>query len=288
MLSFKDFQRTVADCWKKEIKGTPMYCLISKLKRLRLVLMKINREGKGDAFIKDAKKYKNMIEIQERIKEAPENTQLMDEEILARREYQQAHSDLIQFMRQKVKVDWLKNGDANTKLFHSSIRNRRIQNSIYSVWDMKGNWVDTQEGEGRKSVLTKVVQDGKVITAQQAEFLLENYTDKEVKVALFSIPDEKAPGPDGYSSTFFKQTWDITGKDLIEAVLSFLHTCKLLKELNTTTVTLVPKVKCPQNVSDYRPIACCNVVYKIATKLICSRLREVLPTIISENQSGFV
>lgn len=53
-------------------------------------------------------------------------------------------------------------------------------------------------------------------------------------------------------------------------------------------VTLIPKSKCPSNVSDFRPISCYNTVYKCITKVICGRLRNVLPDIIAENQSGFV
>ncbi|XP_062119324.1 uncharacterized protein LOC133833082 [Humulus lupulus] len=230
--SYTDFFEKVSMSWNEDVTGTPMYCLISKLKSLRGVLAKINKEGKGDVFVQDAEKYHKMMEIQERIKEAPGNTQLMNKEISCRIEYQQAHQNMIQFLKQKAKMEWLKHGDENTKVLHSCIRSRRIQNSLHSIWDMKA---------GRKSVLDKVVQSGKLVTAQQAAFLLQAYTKDEVKTALFSIPNENAPGPDG----------------------------------------------CPKKFSDYRPIACCNVVYKIATKLICSRLREILPSIISENQSGF-
>ncbi|XP_010678891.1 uncharacterized protein LOC104894367 [Beta vulgaris subsp. vulgaris] len=60
----------------------------------------------------------------------------------------------------------------------------------------------------------------------------------------------------------------------------------MLKDMNNTLITLVPKSKCPSNVSDYRPIACCNVVYKCITKVICNRMRTMLPDIIAENNQG--
>ncbi|XP_062112914.1 uncharacterized protein LOC133824069 [Humulus lupulus] len=146
--SYKDFHRKVAEIWNEDTIGTPMYYLVSKLKRLRVVLTKINREGTGDVFA-ESEKYKMMIAIEEKIKEDPGNIQLMDEEITIQEEYQQAHKDMIQFLKQKVKIAWLKEGDENTIVFHISIRSRCIQNSIYSIWDMKGNWIDNQEGVGQ-------------------------------------------------------------------------------------------------------------------------------------------
>lgn len=47
--------------------------------------------------------------------------------------------------------------------------------------------------------------------------------------AVFSIPDDKAPGPDEYSAQFFKRAWNTVGPLLIEAVREFFDTGKLLK-----------------------------------------------------------
>ena len=103
-----------------------------------------------------------------------------------------------------------------------------------------------------------------------------------------SIPNDKAPGLDGYNSYFFKQTWDVIGEDVSDVVLDFFKTGKLLKSINVTSITLIPKVKTPANVSDYRPIACCFVIYKCITKLLCEKLRMVLPHIVSDTQGAFV
>ena len=61
-----------------------------------------------------------------------------------------------------------------------------------------------------------------------------------------------------------------------------------MKEINVTTITLIPKVKCPSSVKEIRLISCCNVIYKIAFKVICAKLRHILPKIIAENHGGFV
>ncbi|XP_062094314.1 uncharacterized protein LOC133800371 [Humulus lupulus] len=140
----------------------------------------------------------------------------------------------------------------------------------------------------RKKVLAGVMNQGPKVTALQSELLLKNYTKEEVRKVFFEIPGNKAPGPDGYGSFFYQEKWDLIGDEVAEAIISFLKTGQLLKEINTTVITLIPKTKCPNTVKDYRPIACCNVIYKAATKLICSRLKTILPSIVAQNQGDDV
>lgn len=84
------------------------------------------------------------------------------------------------------------------------------------------------------------------------------------------------------------KAWEIIGNDIIHVVKDFFLNGKLLKETNNTLITLIPKVKCPNNVSEFRPITCCNVVYKCITKVICAKMRDILPVIIVENQGAFI
>ena len=113
-------------------------------------------------------------------------------------------------------------------------------------------------------------------------------SDKEIKEALFAINDNKASEPDGYTAKFYKKSWDIVGKDVCEAVKEFFIKGKMLGEVNATMITLVPKIATPMKVSEYRPIACCNVTYKIISKIITNRIKNALCKIISPSQSAFV
>ena len=58
--------------------------------------------------------------------------------------------------------------------------------------------------------------------------------------------------------------------------------------LSETRIVLIPKMAHPQNVTDFRPISCCNVIYKVISKLLCMRLKEVLPSLIDHSQGAFV
>lgn len=70
--------------------------------------------------------------------------------------------------------------------------------------------------------------------------------------------------------------------------MEFFRYGKILKVWNATILTLVPKKDHSEIVGDYRPIACCNTIYKIVSKILSNRLKKVLPEIISVNQSAFV
>lgn len=113
-------------------------------------------------------------------------------------------------------------------------------------------------------------------------------SNEKVKNAMFSIGENKAPGLDGYTLAFFKASWHIIGSDVTTAIQEFFVKGKLLHELNNTIISLIPKVPTPIKITDYRPISCCNVLYKCISKILSDRLKAGLMDIVSLNQSAFV
>ena len=130
--------------------------------------------------------------------------------------------------------------------------------------------------------------DGLSWSPQHLDKLNSMITHEEIKKAMFSMNDSKAPGPGGFSSLFFKEAWSIVGCDVIEAVVSFFNSGCLLREINCTIIALVPKVPNPGSMHDYRPISCCNTIYKCISKIIAARIKQCIPEIISPSQSAFV
>ncbi|XP_048492968.1 uncharacterized protein LOC125493552 [Beta vulgaris subsp. vulgaris] len=133
-----------------------------------------------------------------------------------------------------------------------------------------------------------IIQEGNVVNREQQEALCAEFTNEDIKATLWSNEDNKAPRPDGYNSCFYKKAWPCIGPEVCNVVKNFVHTGKLLKQVNATNLCLIPKIDQPIDVTHFRPIACCNVLYKIISKLLCNRLSLVLPSIIDEVQSAIV
>uniref|UniRef100_A0A0A9CAR7 Reverse transcriptase domain-containing protein n=1 Tax=Arundo donax TaxID=35708 RepID=A0A0A9CAR7_ARUDO len=98
----------------------------------------------------------------------------------------------------------------------------------------------------------------------------------------------KSPGPDGFTAGFFQRHWELLGPCVTRAVLNFLNGGVLPVDINKTILVLIPKVKSPQELKQFRPISLCNVIYKLCSKVIANRLKVFLDEIISEEQSAFV
>jgi hypothetical protein len=126
------------------------------------------------------------------------------------------------------------------------------------------------------------------ISTDQAALLEKEITADEIKDALFNMKNNKAPGPDGFPVEFFKSAWSIVGQDFIAAIKDFFESSKLLMEVNATILSFLPKKVNPSTMGDFRPIACCNVVYKCITKILANRMLIFLSELISMNQYAFI
>lgn len=87
---------------------------------------------------------------------------------------------------------------------------------------------------------------------------------------------------------FFTAAWSIVGNDVTNAILHFFDSLQLPRIINATALALIPKCAGASKITDYRSISCCTTIYKCISKLLTMRLKQVLPTIISHNQSAFV
>lgn len=190
-------------------------------------------------------------------------------------------------------------------MFHSFMKARRNENRIFSIREYAGQTINNIDGiarafvefytallgtkkENREHVCSSLVRAGPTVNEEYRVMLEADFKNADIKQALWSINGEKAPGPDGYGSNIFKDCWSTVGKDVTEGVLEFFASGKILKALNSTIITVIPKNKHVDTVGDYRPTACCNTVYKVISKVLCNMLKLILPWIISENQSAFV
>ncbi|XP_011101240.1 uncharacterized protein LOC105179344 [Sesamum indicum] len=129
---------------------------------------------------------------------------------------------------------------------------------------------------------------GPKLSSELTEELCREVTTQEVKETIFNINDYNASGPDGYSSCFFKKAWNVVGDQVCRAVLDFFKSGRMLRQLNHTIIALVPKSEHSTYIADYRPISCCNVIYKAITKIISDRLAPALQHLIDRCQAAFI
>jgi len=113
------------------------------------------------------------------------------------------------------------------------------------------------------------------VTAEMNGDLMKEYTEEEIKQALDSMGDLKAPGPEGMTALFYKKIWGMVGKDVVREVTALLNGVVMPEGWNDTVVVLIPKVRNPEKLKDLRPISLCNVVYKIASKVLSNRLKKI-------------
>ncbi|KAG8363667.1 hypothetical protein BUALT_Bualt19G0046300 [Buddleja alternifolia] len=260
---------TILEAWSSFVRGSPSFSLHSKIKTTRFALRRWNRSKFGHCQ-RNISLLQNLISSIQSREPTIENRHMEDalvgdlNELLMREEI---------MWRQRAKQKWLKDGDANTRFFHLSTIIHRRYNTIHSLKNSSGSfvhsWFDigtlfhsyfkdlfTSSNPSYPLDLENIIPC--IVSDEDNRGLLSIPTPCEIKKTVFSMAANKTPGPDGMSPLFYKTYWDIVGIDVVKAVTHFFETGHLLKAMNHTFITLIPKSDKANKVEQFRPISLCN------------------------------
>lgn len=204
------------------------------------------------------------------------------------------------FYQQKDKCTFLVQSYKSTKYFHNLVKRNGKKNCIVSVTRLDDSHTTSMEEVSNcfveyfkelfgsptasETLDSGILALGPKLNTEAKSQISPQITNDEIKAAMFSIGDDKVPGPDGFSSKFFKKAWPVLGTLVCEATKEFFRNSNLLMQVNHTSIALIPKSSNAQKVSDYRPIACCNITYKVITKILVARIAPFLEDLIDDAQ----
>ncbi|XP_022030846.1 uncharacterized protein LOC110931776 [Helianthus annuus] len=295
------FKECVKAEWSKNMVGIPMLSVVKKLRNLKHPLRSLlHKQGNLHVKVNDLRA--RLDDVHKLIDQNPFDADLRAKESQIIKDLQSAAYDEELFVKQKAKLDWLSAGDGNTTYFHNFVKSRNARSKIHSINDVDGNHFEGPDVECaivdhymKFLGIESAVEDMNIeelfsntVNPVDANHMIRPVTREEIKAAMFSIGDNKAPGPDGFTSVFFKKTWDIVGEEVSDAIMQFFDNGKLLQQVNHTIIALVPKVPTPSSVLDYRPISCCNVILKCISKILADRIKGSLGGLVNINQSAFI
>lgn len=162
---------------------------------------------------------------------------------------------------------------------------RDYYNNLYNLKD------DTTNHQPSPEMIQKFLDSISLpkLNLDQLQYINAPISMSELNKTILSLPNNKSPGPDGFSAEYYRTFHSILGPHLINIYATAISTSSFPPEMLTATIVTLPKpgksLDTPQN---FRPISLLNVDLKIYAKIIANRLAQFLPTLVKHDQVGFI
>ncbi|KAL2224534.1 UNVERIFIED_CONTAM: hypothetical protein Sindi_3021100 [Sesamum indicum] len=271
-----EFIPSVQNIWQHTIIGVPMFAVTRKLKALKSVFSE-QRRKKGDLTLNVHLAKGFLDEAQQLVSVDRQNEALLQLEHCCRLVYAKARRVVRRILQ--INDDYGTSHTEPGEIINEFVR--YYQNLL---------------GGNRRQIMMDIgflrPWARHILSNEEASHLISAFTPDDVKQAVFDIAEDKAPGPDGYSSGFFKAAWPVVGQEVTKADRAPRpdgYSSGFYKNAWPVVGQEITKaVHSRTSVADFRPISCCNVLYKIIAKLIVQKLSVILDKIISPCQAAFV
>ncbi|KAJ4769324.1 RNA-directed DNA polymerase (reverse transcriptase)-related family protein [Rhynchospora pubera] len=200
---------------------------------------------------------------------------------------------------QRARIQWLKNGDRNTRYFHATASAKLRKKHISSLI------VDGETLVNPSHILQAFTDFYKnllgksdpvfpcslhLLYGHQPTILQlgDQFTSQEVHHAVMKLANNKASGPDGLPNEFVREKWSVVGQDIMRIFDDLFSLSLNLKDFNRAHIILLPKSQNATSLSSFRPISVINYIPKLIAKVLANRLGKHIDEMISPSQTGFI
>eukprot|EP00253_Pinus_taeda_P015128 PITA_15128 len=272
---------TMVEKWRLEPldeEGSKMFNLQKKLKNIKLKLKDWNKTVFGNIFQEKAIIEQKLEQIHKDGVAGCRDEETCEQEKELTQQWHNRCKQEESLWKQKSRILLLKEGEQNTKFFHRLAMDYRSANKILELKNSEGEILRNH------NEISALLSDHFGRIAQEPGINREASIQEITNAIPNSITEE--------------QNWALRktitmeeveeAQDIWEIVEDSRRSKTILKSLNSTFIALVPKVEEANTPEKFRPIALCNVIYKIISKVIANRLKVILSGIISQEQSGYV
>nr|GEV09953.1 hypothetical protein [Tanacetum cinerariifolium] len=236
LTSHEKFLDMVKAEWDHYISGFHMHRVVKKLKNLKKPFRKLLYK-KGDLQANVTRLRNDPNAVQTSLDTDPFNVALREKEATCIVEFNNAVLMEERFLKQKAKIQWLKEGDSNSAYFHKAVKSRVsrcridvITNSEGIIFEndmMPNAFVEHYElflGQAGNVDHFNSTNLFKVrLNEHDALDMVRDVSNQEVKNAIFSMGDDKSLGLDGFTVVFFKEAWNVIAIDVTHAVPEFFR-----------------------------------------------------------------
>eukprot|EP00253_Pinus_taeda_P003654 PITA_03654 len=275
-LSHPDFINNIEKWWAEDlqIQGTNMFILHKRFQHIKFSLKEWNKKEFGNIFVDKKTVETKLQELNQALITDGFDKVQSHQADKHHQEWENYANKRKSFGDKGIEF----NGSKKTS--HKSIEDVLVQH-------LKG--ITKEDNPDREKCIKEITKNiPKLVSREDNVNLNKPVTEEEISEFINDMQNGKAPGPDGFNVDFFKACWNIVKQDILNVVEDSRSSRTILKALNTSFISLIPKQDAALTADKFRPIALCNVVYKIISKVLASRLKPLLPSLISGEKFGYV